>query len=62
VCSLVTDAARMLQETLASVGWEILHLIRVSLKKEGKVCLCAIGFLRIPLLPPFFVSTAPAPR
>jgi hypothetical protein len=52
----------MLQETLASVGWEILHLIRVSLKKEGKVCLCAIGFLRIPLLPPFFVSIAPAPR
>jgi hypothetical protein len=60
VCSQVTDAERLLHATLVSIGWDILRLIRVSLKKEGKVCLCASGFLRAPLLPPvFFCSTCP---
>jgi hypothetical protein len=60
-CSQVTDAERLLHETLASVGRNILRLILVSLKKERKVCLCASGFLRVPLLPPVFVSAAPVP-
>jgi hypothetical protein len=36
---------RLLHKTLASVGWNILHSIRISLKKEGETCLCASGFL-----------------
>jgi hypothetical protein len=60
-CLYLTDAERMLHETLASVGWNILRPIWVSLKKERKVCLCASGFLRVPLFPPIFVSAAPVP-
>jgi hypothetical protein len=49
-CSQVTDADRLLHETLASIGRDILRSIWVSLKKERKVCMCAFGFLRVPLL------------
>jgi hypothetical protein len=30
---------------LASVGWNLQHPIRVRLKKERNVCLCASGLL-----------------
>jgi hypothetical protein len=36
-CSQVTAVERLLHETLASVDWNILHQIRVSLKKRGKL-------------------------
>jgi hypothetical protein len=44
-CSQLANAGRLLHDTLASFGWNILRLIWVSLKKEKKVCLCASGFL-----------------
>jgi hypothetical protein len=44
-CSWVTDAKRLLHETFALIAWDILRLIRVSLKKERKVFLYASGFL-----------------
>jgi hypothetical protein len=44
-CSQVTDAVRLLHETLASVGRNILRQIWVSLIKEREVCLCASVFL-----------------
>jgi hypothetical protein len=62
VCSQVTVVDRLLHETLASVGRDILCLIQISLKKERKVCQCVSGFLRVSSLPPIFVSTAPATK
>jgi hypothetical protein len=59
VCSQVTDVERLLHETLALVGRNILRSIQVSLKKERKVCLCTSGFLRVHLLPPVLVSITP---
>jgi hypothetical protein len=62
-CSQVTNAERLLHEAFASVGRNILHSIQVSLKKKGrKVSLCTSGFLRVPLLPPIFVSATPVLR
>jgi hypothetical protein len=58
-CSLVTDVERLLHETLALVSQNILRPIWVSLKKERKVCLCASGFLQVPIFPLVYVSTAP---
>jgi hypothetical protein len=52
------DATQLLHKTLTLVGWNTLHPIRVSLKKERKVFLCASGFLRAFSLPPNFVSVA----
>jgi hypothetical protein len=60
-CSQVTDVERLLHETLASVGRDILRLIRVSLKKVRKACLCPSNFLRVPLLPHVFVFAALVP-
>jgi hypothetical protein len=44
-CSQVVVMERLLRETLAFVGWNILHLIQVSLKKVGKVYLSTSGSL-----------------
>jgi hypothetical protein len=60
-CSQVIDAERLLHETLALVGRNILRLIRVSLKQERKVCLCASGFIRAFSLPLVFVSIVLVP-
>jgi hypothetical protein len=43
-CSYVAITVSLLDETLASVGWNILRLIRVSLKERRKSCLPASGF------------------
>jgi hypothetical protein len=51
----------LLPKMLASVSWNMMRLIQVSLKKDKKVCLYASGFLRVPSLPPVFFSTAPVP-
>jgi hypothetical protein len=51
-----------LHETLASIGRNILRLIRVSLKNERKVWLCASSFLRALSLPPVFAFVAPVPE
>jgi hypothetical protein len=48
---------RLLHETLALVGQNILQPIRVSLKKERNVCVCASDFLRVLSSPPIFAST-----
>jgi hypothetical protein len=61
-CSQVTVAERLLEETLASVGQNILHSIRISLKKEGNVYLSASDFLRVLSFPPVFHSAAPVLR
>jgi hypothetical protein len=45
----------LLHKMLASVSRNILCLIRVRLKKERKVCVCASGFLRVLSLPPVFI-------
>jgi hypothetical protein len=58
-CSQVTNAERLMHETLAFVSRKMLRSIRVSLKKEGKVCLCVSGFLQVPLLAPIFVCAKP---
>jgi hypothetical protein len=49
-CSQVTTVVRLLHETLASVHQNILHLIRVSQKREKKILLT---FLWLP--PRFFI-------
>jgi hypothetical protein len=51
-CSHVAVMERLLHETLASVGQNILRPIRVSLQKERKSCLCASGFLHTFSSPP----------
>jgi hypothetical protein len=58
-CSQVTTTETLLHRTLASVDCNIQRPIRVSLKKEGKFCMCASGFLHAPSSPLCFVSTAP---
>jgi hypothetical protein len=58
-CSSVTIMERLLRETLASVDWSILHLIRVSLKKEGNIYLSTSSSLRVHSFPPIFASIAP---
>jgi hypothetical protein len=58
-CSQVIAVEELLHKTLASIGRNIMCPIQVSLKKEMIVCLCASGFLRVPSLPPIFISTAP---
>jgi hypothetical protein len=45
VCSQVATMERLLHETLASVQWNILHLVRVSQRKETKFCLYSNVFL-----------------
>jgi hypothetical protein len=60
-CSQVAIVERLLHETLASVGRNILRPIRVSLKKEMNVCLCDSGFLRVLSPSPIFVSVALVP-
>jgi hypothetical protein len=47
-CSQVIDAERLLLETLASVGQNILRLIRVSLKKGGKVSCAPPASFEVP--------------
>jgi hypothetical protein len=60
-CSQVTTMEVLLPKMLASVSWNMMRLIQVSLKKDKKVCLYASGFLRVPSLPPVLFSTAPVP-
>jgi hypothetical protein len=60
--SQVTNVERLLHETLASVDRNILRLIRVSLKKEERVCLCTSSFLQVPLLSHVFLSVEPILR
>jgi hypothetical protein len=50
-CLQVAAAERLLHEMLVSVGRNLLHPIRVSLKKERNVCLCAYGLLRVQASP-----------
>jgi hypothetical protein len=57
-CSQITITKRLLREMLASVSQNILHLIRVSLRKEGYFYLGASGFLRDFSFPTTFASTA----
>jgi hypothetical protein len=45
----------LLHEMLVSVGRNLLHPIRVSLKKERNVCLCAYGLLRVQASPPILL-------
>jgi hypothetical protein len=62
MCLQAVVIERLLHETLASVGQDILRLIWVNLKKERKVSLCASGFFRVPSLTPSylcFFSTCP---
>jgi hypothetical protein len=58
-CSLVTIAEMLLREKLALVGRNIPYLIRVSSKKEGNVCMCASGSLRVLSFPHVFASAPP---
>jgi hypothetical protein len=53
-CSWVTDTEKLLHDTLVSANWDILHLLRVSLKerKKEKACLCAPGSFEFPQLFP----------
>jgi hypothetical protein len=62
VCSRVAITERLLHETLVSVIQNILHLIRVSLKKRGKSCPRASGFLHAPSSPPVFCLYSFHPR
>jgi hypothetical protein len=62
MCSQVATAERLLHETLASVGQNILCQIWVSLKKVRKSCLCASSFLHsLSLLLLCGVFVAPVP-
>jgi hypothetical protein len=56
MCLLVADMERLLHDILASVSWNILRPLWVSLKKERKACLCAPDSLRVLSFPPIFVS------
>jgi hypothetical protein len=58
-CLRVATVERLLHETLASIYRNILHLIRVSLKKEKKICLHASSFLQSLSSPLVFIYAAP---
>jgi hypothetical protein len=45
LCSQVAVTEKLLHETLASVHWNILHLVQVSLKRETKFCPFSNDFL-----------------
>jgi hypothetical protein len=61
MCSQVAIVERLLRETLASVSQNILHPIRVSLKKRGEHLLVCLSLPLSCLIPSClcFCSTCP---
>jgi hypothetical protein len=57
--SHVTITERLLWDMLASVGRNILNLIRVTLKKEGNIYLSASSSLRVLSFLPALASAPP---